>query len=106
MAILVVALIPITHTIRQERQLCRGLYFRSVALSLVDGEIEVLKAGEWKSYSDGQHDYPITAPAAVVLPEGNFTLTRSESLVRLEWIPNRDGNGGRVIREFEIQHGL
>lgn len=106
MAILVVAMIPITHMVRQERQLCRALYFRSVALSLVDGETEILKAGEWKSYSEGEHPYSITAPSATVLPEGTFTLTRTNTVIRLEWVPKSKRSGGRVVREFEIEADL
>jgi hypothetical protein len=102
MAILVLALIPITTSIRQERQLCRALYHRAVAMSIVDGEAEILKAGEWRDYTIGTHDYAVSAKAASTLPAGKFTLSRSESHIRLLWKPSNRNYGGSVLREFPI----
>ena len=70
MAILVLALIPITTSIRQERQLCRALYHRAVAMSIVDGEAEVLRAGNWRDYAIGSHEYDVSAKASSTLPAG------------------------------------
>ncbi len=103
MAIVVVALIPLATTIRTERQLCRAQYYRAVAMSIVDGETEILKAGEWRAYAEGEHAYVVTAEAASELPKGQFRLTRNETQIRLEWIPSRKANGGRIFREFSLE---
>lgn len=102
MAILVLALIPITTSIRQERQLCRALYHRAVAMSIVDGEAEILRAGNWRDFSIGTHDYDVSAKAASTLPDGKFTLSRSDTHIQLRWKPTNRGYGGRVLREFPI----
>ncbi|MCS1411588.1 MAG: hypothetical protein M2R45_04788 [Verrucomicrobia subdivision 3 bacterium] len=102
MAILVIALIPLTTAIRQEQQMCRGHYYRAVAMGIVDGETEILRAGEWQAFELGEHEYSVTAQAGEQLPAGAFTLTRTETTIRLDWIPEGIGNGGRVFREFLI----
>jgi hypothetical protein len=102
MAILVLALIPITTSIRQERQLCRALYHRAVAMSIVDGEAEVLRAGNWRDYAIGSHEYDVSAKAASTLPAGKFTLSRSETHIQLLWKPSNRSYGGSVLREFSI----
>ena len=102
LAILVMAVIPLSHSVRHERQICRGQYYRAVAMSIVDGETEILKAGAWQSFDIGEQDYPITAEAITELPHGRFHLTRTKDTIKLEWIPDRDQNGGRVVREFEL----
>lgn len=102
LAILVLAAIPLSHSVRHERQICRGQYYRAIAMSIVDGEAEILKAGEWRSFEIGEHDYPISAEAVTELPDGKFQLTRAHDVIRLAWIPDRDQNGGRVTREFQL----
>ncbi len=71
-------------------------------MSLVDGELEVLAAGEWRALSDGKHDFKIKAPAFESLPAGKMQVTRTPDMVRLEWIPEGTGNGRRIVREFAI----
>lgn len=102
MAILVLALIPLTTSIRQERQLCRALYHRAVAMSIVDGEAEILKAGAWKGYANGTQDYEVSAKSATTLPAGKFTLTKTPTAIRLLWKPDNRNYGGTVQREFSI----
>lgn len=102
MAILVLALIPLTTSIRQERQLCRALYHRAVAMSIVDGEAEILNAGTWQDFAIGTHAYPVSANAAKSLPAGKFTLVRTETHVRLRWKADNRNYGGSVEREFSI----
>ena len=104
MVILVVAILPLTSTIREERQLCLGLYYRSVAMSIVDGEAEILQAGEWRQFEAGSHIYPVTSEAADVLPEGRFTLNRSDTEIQLSWKPTNRGYGGPVLRSFPLPH--
>ncbi len=101
-AILMVALMPIVYSVSQERQICRSLYFRSVAMSIVDGEMELLRAGQWRRFAPGEHDYPVNAEAAAQLPEGRFSLSRTESRIRLEWTPANRSSGGKVVREWSL----
>ena len=99
MAILLVALMPIVYSVTQERQICRSLYYRSIAMSIVDGELEVLRAGQWRRFAPGEHDYFVTAEAAAQLPKGRFSLSRTDNRLRLEWIPEKPATGGKVVRE-------
>ncbi len=102
LSIVVIALLPLASSIRAERQLCRALYYRAVAMSIVDGEAEILQAGEWQDYEPGIHDYEVRAEAANNLPEGRFVLNRTEQSVHLSWKPRSRGHGGRVERNFSI----
>jgi hypothetical protein len=102
MAVLVLAMFPLSYAVLHERQLSRALYHRAVAMEIVDGEMELLRAGEWRAFSDGSHPYPVGAEAAGHLPAGRFVLTREGRHLRLEWIPERRGKGGRVSREVTL----
>jgi len=86
-----------------ERRLLRASAWRAVAMEIVDGEMEVLAAGEWKSFREGEHDYTVRAEAARRLPPGRFVLTVTSSTLRLEWKPSRPGSGGTVVREAAIR---
>ena len=101
-AILGVALLPLSYAFLRERQLAQAGYFRSVAMEIVDGEMEILAAGEWQSFPVGSHPYKVQAQSAANLPPGQFVLTRSADLVRLEWRPGKRGLGGPVTREMRI----
>jgi hypothetical protein len=74
-------------------------------MEIVDGELEVLAAGEWRSFSPGVHPYEVRGAAAKSLPRGQFTLTVDEHIVRLEWKPAAGGNGAGVTREFRTDKG-
>jgi len=68
-------------------------------MEIVDGEMEVLMAGEWRTCAPGTHEYPVHADAAKVLPSGQFLLTIKTNTVRLEWRPEERHEGGPVVRE-------
>ena len=85
-----------------ERRLLRANAWRAVAMEIVDGEMEVLAAGEWKTLGEGEHDYAVRSEAARRLPPGRFVLTVTSSTLRLEWEPSRQGSGGTVVREAAI----
>ena len=55
-ALLAIAVLPLGYSITSERTLARSHYERAVAMEIVDGEIEVLAAGEWRAFSPGTHD--------------------------------------------------
>ena len=102
MAILVVAMIPLSYGVLRERQLSRALYYRALTTEIVDGEIEILRGGEWSVFREGSNPYPTRAESATNLPPGRFVLTREARRLRLEWVPEKRGKGGRVAREVTL----
>jgi hypothetical protein len=102
MGILVLVMIPRGYSFAKEQQLARAYYFRAIAMEIIDGEMEVLAAGAWHQYPPGTHPYSVEAEAAVNLPDGRFTLTRSNRLLRLEWTPEKRGKGGAVVRQIQF----
>src|SRR5438876_3763817 len=61
MAILAATLIPMSYAFLHERQLSRACYYRAVAMEIVDGEIELLRAGEWRAFAEGSNSYSTRA---------------------------------------------
>ena len=102
MAILLVAMIPLSYAFFRERQLSRACYNRAVAMEIVDGELEVLQAGQWRAFSEGSQRYSTHAESATNLPSGRFILTRTGKQLRLEWLPDKRRQGGRVSREATL----
>ena len=102
LAILIGALLPMAYSIASENRLARACYQRAVAMEIVDGELEVLAAGEWRNFSAGAHEYTAHANAAVNLPPGQFLLTVVPGKVRLEWRPAVKQHGGPVVREVSV----
>jgi len=97
--ILVVVMIPISFSFVAEHKSCRASYNHAVAMELVDGEMEILRAGAWRQFPRGTNAYPIHADAARNLPPGEFLLTVEEHRVRLEWHALNKDSGGKVTRE-------
>lgn len=102
-AIFLMALLPIAYSFTAERKVARADYDRAVAMEIVDGEIEVLAAGEWRAFEPGTHAYNVNAQARTNLPPGQFTLTIESNNVRLEWQPAVKGHGGPVVREVTLR---
>jgi hypothetical protein len=103
MALLVGVLFPLAYSFSAERRLVRSYYQRAVAMEIVDGEMEVLMAGEWRRFSPGTHDYRVQAGAATNLPPGKFILTVEPGKLRLRWQPALKDRGGPVSREAMIK---
>jgi hypothetical protein len=103
MAILAIAVVPLAFSFVHERQLLRRAYTNAVAMEIVDGEMEVLAAGEWQAYPKGTHPYSVKALAATNLPRSVFELTITNKRVRLEWIPQQHHVGGRIVREAQVE---
>ena len=101
-AILTGALIPLGYSIASENRLARASYQRAVAMEIVDGEMEILAAGEWKAFQPGTQSYPVDAAAAKNLPDGKFLLTVETNKIRLEWRPAESQQGGAVVREVTV----
>ncbi|KAF0175459.1 MAG: Uncharacterized protein FD161_3354 [Limisphaerales bacterium] len=99
MAIIAVAMIPLSAGFMTEQKVLRSHYWHAVAMEIVDGEMEILVAGEWRALPEGTQTYPVKAGAAKNLPPGKFTITRTGKALRLEWTPDKGGSGGKVVRE-------
>jgi len=103
MAILAGVLLPLAYSFTSERRYIRAAYQRALAMEIVDGEMEVLLAGQWRAFTPGVHPYTVGAEAATNLPPGQFTLTLEAAKVRLQWQPALKDHGGPVIREARIK---
>jgi hypothetical protein len=102
-ALLAGALLPLAYSIAAEKRLARAYYQRAVAMEIVDGEMEVLAAGEWQRLATGVHEYAMRANAATNLPPGKFLLTVTSNKVKLEWRPALKDHGGPVVREVVVK---
>jgi hypothetical protein len=103
MALLLGALLPLAYSMASEKRLARASYQRAVAMEIVDGEMELLAAGEWRAFAPGSRDYHVHAAAATNLPSGRFLLTIDAAKLRLEWQPAVRGHGGSVAREVRMK---
>lgn len=98
-AILGIAVFPLAYSFAREHQYLRGCYQRAVAMEMVDGEMEILLAGEWRAFTNGVHSLTPRAQSATNLPPGTLQLTVAGQTLRLEWLPQRNNQGGKVLRE-------
>jgi hypothetical protein len=103
LAILALAILPLGFSFAREREALRASYFRSVAVEIVDGEMEILAAGDWKNFPDGSENYPVHSHAAANLPPGHFQLTKTGNHLRLEWTPEERKGIGVVVREITVK---
>ena len=99
MAILAATVLPLAFSVTGEFKALKASYNRALAMEIVDGEMEGLAAGEWRSFSEGTQPYIVRATAATNLPPGKFVLTVSGKRLHLEWLPERRDQGGKVVRE-------
>lgn len=98
-AILAAVLLPLGGAWFHEARMLRAYYRDAVAMEILDGEMEVLAAGEWRRFAEGHHELKPSAIAAKNLQPGKFLLTREIKLVRLEWLPER---GRKMAREVKL----
>ena len=103
MAILALAILPLAYTYVRETRLLRAEYFRGAAMEIVDGEMEILAAGEWRNMPEGAQPYTVHARAAANLPPGYFQLTKTGRHLRLEWAADQPQGIGPVVREIAIK---
>lgn len=102
LSIMAIAMIPLAFSFRGEQKLVRTHYYQVVAMEIVDGEMEILRAGQWRAFTEGEHDYPVNAAAATNLPPGQFILNRTLTNLVLEWRPKTRGKGLPVRREIVL----
>lgn len=100
MAIFLVGFFSVAYVSKREQRLARAYYFDAVAMALVDGELEVLAAGAWRTLPEGESKFATTAKSFTNLPAGEFRASRTAQVIRLEWLPTGKGNGRRIVREF------
>jgi hypothetical protein len=103
MAILALAIMPVAFAYVREARLLRAEYFRGAIMEIVDGEMEILAAGEWRNFPEGARPYAVHAHAAVSLPPGHFQLVRTGRHLRLEWAPDQRQGIGPIVREVTVQ---
>ena len=103
MALLIFALMPLAYSFAKEQRYLRSCYQRAVAMEFVDGEMEVLLAGEWRAFKEGVQPYPPRGIALTNLPPGTFELTVTAPRLRLEWLPAVKDHGGKVVREATVK---
>ncbi len=102
LALLLGGLLPLAYSLASEGRLARSSYQHAVAMELVDGEMEILAAGEWRAFSPGRHIYQVRSMAATNLPPGQFLLHVGEHKLQLEWRPAAKHSGGPVVREVKL----
>jgi hypothetical protein len=98
-AILAAVMLPLGGMWFHETRMLRAYYRDAVAMEILDGEMEILAAGEWRRFAEGRHELKPSGNAAGNLPSGKFLLTRQLKLVRLEWRPER---GRKMAREVKL----
>jgi hypothetical protein len=99
--ILVLVMIPMSFSFIGERREFGIYYHRAIAVEVVDGEMEILRAGEWRAFPEGTQSYSVKNPSATNLPPGRFELTRQDRHLRLQWLPASKNQGGVVTREID-----
>ena len=102
MGILVLVMIPMSMSFIDERREFGIYYHRAIALEVVDGEMEILRAGEWRAFKEGTQAYGVKNPTMTNLPPGRFVLTRQDRHLRLQWLPAAKNQGGIVTRETDV----
>jgi len=103
MAILALAILPLAFSYVRDTRMLRAEYFRGAVMEIVDGEMEILAAGEWRNFPEGAQAYTVHARAAASLPPGHFQLTKTGRHLRLEWRSNEPQGIGPVVREVTLK---
>lgn len=102
MAFMLAAILPLALALAKDQRYLKANYLHAVAMAAVDGEMEILVAGEWQAFPSGTQPYePLKRP--VNLPPGKFDLTITGKHLRLAWNPADRGQGGPVIREVDLK---
>ena len=103
LSLLALVFIPLSVSSSGDLDLARRHYFEAVALQLIDGEMDVLLAGERRKYTTGEHRITPVGEAVQNLPEGEFVLTVHDQKLTLAWVPTKRAKWGRVERVVELK---
>lgn len=101
--VLALVFIPLSVSSSGDLDLARRQYFEAVALQLIDGEMDVLLAGERRKYTPGEHQIKPVGEAVQNLPEGEFVLTVHDQKLTLAWVPTKRAKWSRVERVMELK---
>jgi len=99
--------IPLGYGFLNHQRLVRNEAIHAVVLTLLDGEMEVLAAGELRSFNPGTHPYPLRGVAADRLPPGHCSLIRTTlpdqaTSLTLEWQPTNGSTLHSVTRTLVL----
>ena len=100
---LALVFIPLSISSSGDLDLARRHYFEAVALQLIDGEMDVLLAGERRKYTTGEHRIKPVGEAVQNLPEGEFVLSVQDEKLTLAWMPKKLAKWGRVERVVQLK---
>ena len=103
MAMFLIAFVPLGVLAAREARLARSLYFRAVAGEILDGELEVLLAGGWKSVAPGTNELRVRAEATNSLPPGRFELVFAPPQLTVSWRATRPHTGADTVRRGEVR---
>ncbi|HEX4644754.1 MAG TPA: hypothetical protein VH598_04025 [Verrucomicrobiae bacterium] len=103
LGILVIALMPLAYSLDKEHKIIRASYHKAAAMEIIDGEMEILMAGEWREFKEGVQPYSLPSETAKNLPPGKVMLTITGKRIRLEWQPDQKYSGGKILREGVIK---
>ncbi len=101
-SILAIAILPLAFSFTRQTRLLRDEYFRAAAMEIVDGEMEILAAGEGKNFPEGVQTYEVHSATVTNLPPGKFQLTKTASHLRLEWKADKRRDSS-VVREVTLK---
>jgi hypothetical protein len=91
-ALLLLVVLPLAYGMVGERRLLDAELRRAALVELLDGELEILLAGEWRNRPEGESDVPLTGAATARLQPGRCVLVKTGKNLRLEWrSEKRDG---------------
>lgn len=102
MAMFLIAFVPLGVLAAREFRLARSLYVRAVAGEILDGELEVLLAGGWKSLSLGTNLLVVRAEATNSLPPGRFESVFEPPRLTVQWRAAKPHLGGDTLRRGEV----
>ena len=103
LTVLALVFIPLSVSSSGGLDLARRHYFEAVALQLIDGEMDVLLAGERQKYTTGEHRIKPVGDAVQNLPEGKFVLTVQDEKLTMAWVPTKRAKWGRIERVVELK---
>jgi hypothetical protein len=98
-ALLLLVVLPLAYGMVGERRLLDAELRRAALVELLDGELEVLLAGEWRQRPEGESDIPLTGAAAARLLPGRCVLIKSGKSLRLEWRSEKHDGAVSVSKE-------
>lgn len=99
LAIIMVAIMPLVYSFFQEQRVLRTSYQKALAMELIDGEMEILLAGEWRAFHEGTQPYVLRGAAVTNLPKGQAQLTIKGQKLRLAWTQANGRTATQVVRE-------